>query len=608
MKKHQSRRTFLKSSALATGLIAGTTISSCSNPEEKKTPADFPLFKGANYQAADGVAGLLFSQVGYEPGQPVRVILRLPRKELVSSSPVCKLIPVDNDNAYRVNFKYWGDLWKSHWWIAEFTDIAVSGEWNIQVLSDEQLVFEDQGLKVGSHILWNETVPYSSVDMLERRKHFTKVGAGWQDAGTLWVESPAQSAMIIALTELIEKKADQFDQDFLNRIYTQITIGSEYLVMTQQKATELGYAQGAMSHDLLGHENDILPHDVVKAVIALYRSARFLPEQYQEQKEVYQRSADLSFDWLVNQASPMGDLGMSKRQRGLPREAEIPSDEWMTRELVSLCWASLEKWHNGDENAKQQCLDYAQKVMDRQIPETAAENGYYGHFYEYTSASHSEKSWCHGIVDNKFGADIGGIYPNYLMPLVEMLALWPEHEDAAQWQSTLANFARGYLIPVCDQNPFKIVPLGIFGQEGPIWFAGPFHGTNTIYGYTAALALELARLLDEPELKDIAYSNLQWLAGLNAGITNENLKQAVVYSTDVPAGAALPASMICNIGDRWAGTWFNTRGVICNGFSAGTQFQFDIDPTRENDGPFSFTDEDWIPHSAAWLTGLIRFY
>ena len=40
--------------------------------------------------------------------------------------------------------------------------------------------------------------------MLERRKHFTKVGAGWQDAGALWVESPAQSAMIICLTDLAQ--------------------------------------------------------------------------------------------------------------------------------------------------------------------------------------------------------------------------------------------------------------------------------------------------------------------------------------------------------------------------------------------------------------------
>ena len=109
------------------------------------------------------------------------------------------------------------------------------------------------------------------------------------------------------------------------------------------------------------------------------------------------------------------------------------------------------------------------------------------------------------------------------------------------------------------------------------------------------------------KLKEIAYGNLQWLAGLNSGITNENLKQGcVIFSTDIPEGAALPASMMCGVGSRWAGTWFQTRGVICNGFSTGEQFKYDTEPKKVNDGPFSLTDEDWIPHSAGWLTGLMR--
>lgn len=36
------------------------------------------------------------------------------------------------------------------------------------------------------------------------------------------------------------------------------------------------------------------------------------------------------------------------------------------------------------------------------------------------------------------------------------------------------------------------------------------------------------------------------------------------------------------------------------------KMKHDVAPKRENDGPFSFTDEDWIPHSAAWLTALVR--
>ena len=149
-----------------------------------------------------------------------------------------------------------------------------------------------------------------------------------------------------------------------------------------------------------------------------------------------------------------------------------------------------------------------------------------------------------------------------------------------------------------------------FACMGLLWLAILFGLTLTvlssIVGIAAALALELEKLLNEPKLRPLAYANLQWLAGLNAGITRENLKASVVYTTELPEGVAVPISQMCNTGNRWGGTWFQTRGVICNGFSTGTQFKMDTEPIAANDGPSSFTDEDWIPHSAGWLSGLVR--
>ncbi|HKJ80192.1 MAG TPA: hypothetical protein VKA10_11685, partial [Prolixibacteraceae bacterium] len=318
-----------------------------------------------------------------------------------------------------------------------------------------------------------------------------------------------------------------------------------------------------------------------------------------------------SFDWLTTTAKPMGGYGYVKMQRGLPETAEIPKDEWPTRDLITMIWAALELHKLGNNSAKQMAIDYAREVVERQIPKEKAMNGFYGHFHEFKSMEHAEPSWTHGIVPSEdgsqFGTDMGGVYPNYLMPIIELLQLFPKHGDADKWKQTLTDFTYGYLIPGCEANPFYLVPQLINQNEGAIWFCGTFHGTNTIYGYTAALALELQKVLNEPKLKDIAYGNLQWLAGLNSGITKENLeKGCVIFSADVPEGAALPASMICHIGNRWAGTWFQTRGVICNGFTTGEQFKYDTPPVKENDGPFSLTDEDWIPHSAGWLTGLIR--
>ncbi len=604
-----SRRHFFKSATLASGAFLGSSLLYGKQVSISKNET-FSIFSetgNQNFKPNEGVAGLLFSQIGYELGYPVRIILRLPQKEFIVEKAICKLKSAGPGRNYQTEFKYWGEIWKSHWWIADFRRIEEAGEWKIEVLSENKSIFNDRGLKVDKNILWDKTIEFASVDMLERRSYFTGVGAGWQDAGTKWVESPAQSAMIIALEELLEKWRERFDQTFIQRICNQIIVGCNYLVMTQEKARNLGFQDGSMSHDLLGHEKDILPQDAMKAVIALAKAVQLLPDFYHDKKIIYQKSAEKAFNWLLTKAKPLGSYGFSKFQRGLAENTVIPSDEYPTRDLILMCRAAFEMRNLKFANADEIAIKYVNLVIQRQIPTERSECGYYGHFFEFTTMSHSEPSWTHGIIGEEFGTDMGGIYPNYLMPLIEMIRIWPNHKDVPLWKSTLEKFAYGFLIPSCEKNPFWLVPQGIFGAEGPVWFCGTFHGTNAIYGFTAALAFELSKLFNEPRLKEIAYGNLQWLAGLNGGMTRDNLKEGcVVFSTEVPEGVALPASMMCGVGNRWAGTWFQTRGVICNGFSTGKQFVYDTEPKKKNDGPFSLTDEDWIPHSAAWLTGLLR--
>ncbi len=610
---HFSRRNFLKTGALSSAALAGvSTLASCSTSSGMEKREAFPLFKSPDYSPEDGISGLLFSQLGYETGLPVRVIVRLPKKDLLPETASCLLTPTFQGREHKTECRYWGEIWKSHWWVAEFPAFEEEGDWDILIQDGSETVLKDYGLRVKKNILWDSTIEWSSVDMLKRRRPFPGVGAGWQDAGSLWAESPAQSAAIIMMEELLENKKDTFSGEFQQRIYDEIVWGCNYLVLTQEKASELGFPKGSMSHDVLTHQKDILPHDVSKAVLALLKAVRLLPDSYKEKKQIYETAAMNAFQWLINTATPMGDYGYVKMQRGLSDDARIPKDEWPTRDLLVMCSLTLELLKLGRSEAKPQAIKYARELMARQIPKAAAMNGYYGHFYEFDSLDHAEPSWTHGIVpgDNgsQFGTDMGGIYPNYLVPLIELLRLFPDHEDALKWKQTLSDFTYGYLIPGCEANPFYLVPQVIVDGEGPVWFCGTFHGTNCIYGYTAALALELEKVFNEPKLKNIAYGNLQWVAGLNAGITKESLeKGCVIFSADVPEGVALPASMICHIGNRWAGTWFQTRGVVCNGFSTGEQFKYDTKPLKKNDGPFSLTDEDWIPHSAGWLTGLMRF-
>lgn len=447
-----SRRDFMKSSALAsTAVVGAAAFSGCAGEANVK---QYPLrqFLGAADQPIEGISGLLFSQVGYELGLPVKIVLRLPQKEMLSEAATCQIVEKSTGKVIKKPCTYWGEVWGSHWWVMEFWDIQQAGIWDIEVLDGGKVVYADEGLKTAKGVLWDETIKFASVDMLERRAHFTKVGAGWQDAGTLWVESPAQSGMIISLEDLLEKSADRFDQAFIERLEKQITVGCDYLVMTQKKAKELGYAEGAFTHDLHGHEHDILPNDANKAVVALMRAYRLLSDKYSEKKEIYREAAEKAYQWLVTDAQPLGSHGYEKFQRGLPADAAIPKDEWVTRDLVMMCWAALEKWKvDQAESTKQKCVEYAQQTIDRQISKDSAMMGFYGNFKEFGSMAHSESSWVHGIVlgakGSEFGTDMGGYYPNYLMPVIEMLKLWPDHESAPAWRRMLVDFTEGYLKP-----------------------------------------------------------------------------------------------------------------------------------------------------------------
>ncbi|MFV0268189.1 MAG: hypothetical protein ACK5HT_13770 [Draconibacterium sp.] len=138
------------------------------------------------------MVGLLYSQVGYETGLPVRIVVRLPEKGLMPETVNCTLTTGTGETKYKTTCNYWGELWKNHWWVDEFNPIDEEGEWGVEINDRNTVLFRGYGLRVKNNILWDSTIEWSGVDMLERRSHFTGVGSGWQDAGTKWVESPAQ--------------------------------------------------------------------------------------------------------------------------------------------------------------------------------------------------------------------------------------------------------------------------------------------------------------------------------------------------------------------------------------------------------------------------------
>jgi hypothetical protein len=550
--------------------------------------------------------GLLFSQVGYDPRRPVRIVIRSTEADFVPDGAVCRLTPAQGQSV-DAPARRWGRCWGSHWWVAEVPAGLDEGVWSVALRGAGRELLSDEGLRVKRDVLFEETVSRMAVDMLESRQVLAKAKSGWMDAGTMWQESNAQSSMLVGLLDVLEFSAHRLDAEVIERIHRQVVNGCEYLLRTQEKATELGHPSGAMSHDIIGHEQEVLPNDANKAALAWRRAAKLLPDAFDAERRSYRAAADRAMHWLRHEAKPLGDHGLTRRQRGIPDDTVIPTNEWPTRDLVMMCWAEFEAADAGDDAARRRCIELAGNIMARQRREDDPEEDFYGHFREFDSLPHSEPSWTHSILDGRFGVDAGGTFPHYLLPLVRMCQAWPDHDEASAWRRTLTRFVEGFLLPGCRANPFGLLPQGVFGPQGVLWFTATFHGMNAIYGLIAALALELAELLDRPELVELAYGNLQWIAGLNAGITRDAIATGcVVYRTDLPADRALPASMICGVGQRVAGGWFNTRGTVTSGFATGKQFRIDTDAKVENDAPSSFTDEDWIPNSAGFLSGVCR--
>ncbi len=243
-----------------------------------------------------------------------------------------------------------------------------------------------------------------------------------------------------------------------------------------------------------------------------------------------------------------------------------------------------------------------ESVLARQVTADAPEGEYFGHFRAFDGYPFTEKAWSH----HQFGFNCGLVFPHYVLPLLMMLEGRAFPDRAQRWQTALENFAYHYFLPACRANPFWLLPNGYFTEVGLIWFCGLGHGMNAAYGWAAVLALEFARFFRDPVFHKIAFGDLQWIAGLNAGLTRESLAGSWKFRAELPEGVAVPCSMIHRVGDFTAGSWLDIPGSICNGFDVDEQFKLNTEPSAAVDAPRLFTDEDWITHAGAWLSAVAR--
>jgi hypothetical protein len=544
--------------------------------------------------------GLLYSQIGYDLGMPMRALVRADDPNTVPPGAVCVLSgPV----TLTCPVTQWGDAWGAYWWVCDFSALTTEGVYTIEIRAGDKVLMRDDGLRVGAHILWAETLTPVALDALEERHRRARHGRGWKDCGADWREANSHASTLIGLTDLLAHGFEGLDREQERRLVAQIVIGCDFIASCQDYAAMVGLPDGAVAHEIPNHPL-IIPGDQVQCAVAWVRAARLLFEFHPDKSAEYLARGERAFRFFYETCRPLGAINFSAEGHGAPAGYTPPTDAFMTRDVLMALWAAVELWIAGKHAYREHAVSLARDVMARQVPEAAAEDGLWGHFYTFPDKVYTEKANVHHHV----GHDTGATFPHYLTPLIEMSNRWSGDPDAHAWRETVQRFAQGYFIPACTRNPFNLLPVGVWPGEGLLTFCGPWHGINTSITYAASLAAQMWMFTGDDRLRDIIAGNLQWIAGLHAGLTREAFGGCVIWKmpADFPEGVALPYSQIIGIGRRSVEGWTDIRGTIPNGFDVNPQFTLTVRPTRANDRPRLWTDEDWIPHSGGWLSALAR--
>ena len=246
------------------------------------------------------LTGLLHSQVGYDLGCPMRAVIRSTRPDYVPEGSTLEVREAGSGAlALQGSVARWGDIWKSTWWIADFSALSESGEYRLAVLHQGSEVCSSDAFRVGPSVLWDETVRPVALEQLEERARVARNGSGWKDSGGAWREVNGHATTLIGLTDLLDLAHYAFSPDEVRRLVAQIVNGCDYLATCQDKAEDLGLGEGAMVHEI-PHFLQVIPADLAQSTVALARASRFVYEHDRARANDYLRRAEKAFmQWIA---------------------------------------------------------------------------------------------------------------------------------------------------------------------------------------------------------------------------------------------------------------------------------------------------------------------
>ena len=540
---------------------------------------------------------IMTSQIGYDLGDPIRAVIRSNRK----IAGLSYFLSFEDKKTIEGIPYYWGKKWGDHWSSIDFSQIEGPGNYKLHICKDKEVISTSDTIEIGRNILFEKTFFAISHDFLNIRSDKARTGMGWKDCGSDLQELSSHAMCVDSICDILETLSQSINKEQYQFLLTQLIRGCDYIVHLQNRAKNLGFGDGPVVHE--DRDKDIVTGNIVKTATTLARVSRLIHKKDIKKSIDYLNRSKMAFAW-IDKNGPVDQNGAQdffSHVHGAPIGSVPPKGQWMTRDLFSMIEAAIQLSLAGQSGYKEKAIYYANLAISRQVPKNNSEAGFYGHFYtfdnfdSFNGEKFTEKANIHcgawseeGRIYNK-----GGHQPHWILPLIQMLKLWPDYPGSSLLRECLFNFTYGYLIPVCSKSPFDILPAGYFTNQGLLFFGNWYHAHNNIYAFIASLAIEINQIIDEPKLRKIAVANIQWICGLNCGIVEEGSENY------------LPISMVHGIGNRYRGSWSKIIGSICNGFSSSPQFKI-IPSDAKSDRPVYLDDEAYIAHSLPFLAALSR--
>lgn len=193
--------------------------------------------------------------------------------------------------------------------------------------------------------------------------------------------------------------------------------------------------------------------------------------------------------------------------------------------------------------------------------------------------------------------------------LKQLCKMFPDHDQFEKWQNAIQLYANYYKNIADYTKPYHMLPAGIYDinnaddqvekqqiQNGvkltdrfyiknfPVWKT--FRGNcGTVLSQTKGLA-SIARYLDDEELLQLCYQQLQWVMGLNP------FNQSLMYGE----------------GYNFAQQYSAMSGNIVGGLPVGVQTHFNRDePYWPTECCYNWK-EIWVHPSSRWLWIMTNFY